>query len=178
MITPKAIAGYAANLYTPDTEGKYADGKYKLQVRFPKGSDEVEEFIKKLMAMHDDANFGPNTPVKDGDALESDNIKTIEFGRGHYMMTFKSKRLPTFVDSQKQKLLEKVEAGDHVKLAFNMVPYDAFGGGFALYLNAVQLIEKGGDRGVDEFGTEDGYVSTNKVAPEKLPTSDPVDANF
>jgi len=65
MIPPKAIAGYARNLYTPDTDGKYADGKYKLQVRFPKGSDEVEEFVAALMKRHDDMGFGVNTPVKD-----------------------------------------------------------------------------------------------------------------
>jgi hypothetical protein len=174
MITPQAFAGYAKNLYVPDTDGKYADNKYKLQVRLPKGSDEVEAFVKKLTDMHDDANFGPNTPVKDGDALESDNIKAIEFGRGHYLMTFKSKRLPTFVDSQKQPMVEQIDGGDMVKIAFNMVPYEAFGGGHALYLNAVQLIQKGGNGGAEEFGTEDGYVTVG----EKLPTADPVNANF
>ena len=57
-------------------------------------------------------------------------------------------------------------AGDLIKVAFNAKPYDAFGGGLALYLNAVQLIEKRGGGGVSDFDEEEGFVDERAATDE------------
>jgi len=170
-VTPKVYAGFPKFLYVKDTEGKYASNKYKLEIRMPKGDAEVEAFVKMILRAHEDAGGNSYAPVKDGDAYAGDNDKRRDYTRGHYTMTFKTDRQPKVVDSQKQAVEGKIDGGDIIKVAYGAKPYDAFGGGLALYLNAVQLLEKRGGGGVDEFGTEDGFKETMRV-PEFDTTSD------
>lgn len=170
-VTPKVSAGYAKFLYEKDIEGKFASNKYKLEVRLPKGDDDVEAFVKKIMAAHAEAGGNSYEPVKDGDKIESKSDKRMDFARGHYLMTFKSTRQPTLVDAKKQPLTTEVNGGDLIKVAFNAKPYDAFGGGLALYLNAVQLIEKRGGGGVSDFDEEDGFTDEAKPASEFTETA-------
>lgn len=165
-VTPKVSAGYAKFLYEKDTEGKYASDKYKLEVRMPKGDDEVEKFVAGIMKAHEEAGGNSYAPVKDGDAIESKSDKRLDFAKGHYLMTFKSTRAPTMVDAKKQPLKTEVSGGDLIKVAFNAKPYDAFGGGLALYLNAVQLIEKRGGGGVSDFDEEEGFVDQRAATDE------------
>ena len=165
-VTPKVSAGYAKYLYEKDTEGKFASNKYKLEVRLPKGDEEVEKFVKNIMAAHAEAGGNQYEPVRDGDKIESKSDKRLDFAKGHYLMVFKSNRAPTLVDSKKQPLKTEVNGGDLVKIAFNAKPYDAFGGGLALYLNAVQLIEKRGGGGVSDFDEEEGFVDQRAATDE------------
>ncbi len=165
-VTPKVLSGYAKFLYEKDIEGKFASNKYKLEVRMPKGDATVEKFVKDIMKQHKEAGDNQYKPVKDGDKIESKSEKRIEFARGHYLMTFKTDRPPTCVDAKKQPLQTEISGGDVIKVAFNAKPYDAFGGGLALYLNAVQLIEKRGGGGVSDFEEEDGFVDQRKAADE------------
>jgi len=165
-VTPKALAGFSKFLYEKDIEGKFASHKYKLEIRLPKGDEEIETFVKNIMAQHKDAGNNDFAPVKDGDKIESKSDKRLEFAAGHYLMTFKSARPPVCVDTKKQSLTGQVDGGDVVKISFNAKPYDAFGGGLALYLNAVQLIEKRGGGGVSEFDDdEEGFVETGTAKP-------------
>jgi hypothetical protein len=170
-VTPKVSAGYAKYLYEKDTEGKFASGKYKLEIRMPKGDEEVEKFVKKIMKAHADAGDNQYKPVKDGDNIKSESDKRKDFARGHYLMVFKSTRAPTCVDSKKNPLKTEITGGDVIKVAFNAKPYEAFGGGLALYLNAVQLIEKNGGGGVDEFGEEEGFVTESNGSDEFVETN-------
>jgi len=52
-----------------------------------------------------------------------------------------------------------------VRVSFTPVPYDAFGGGLALYLNAVQVLE------LVEFGkrSADSYGFTGEAQPSGFP---------
>ncbi len=164
-VTPKALAGYAKNLYELDTKGKYATNKYKLEVRLPKGDDDVEKFRKMVLKAHKDAGNNEYKPVKDGDVIakETDNDKRAAFAKDHWVMTFKTAQKPAVVDSKKKKLPKGVEimGGDTIKVSFNMSPYDMSGGGISLQLNGVMLLEKAGGRGgsADEFEEEDGFVA-------------------
>ena len=171
-VTPKVFSGFSKFLYVKDTEGKFASNKYKLEIRMPKGDKEVEAFVKMLMKAHEEAGNNDYKPVKDGDAYAGNNDKRRDYTKGHYTVTFKSERPPTMVDSQKQPLANKIDGGDVIKVAYNAKPYDAFGGGLALYLNAVQLLEKRGGGGADEFGTEDGFVTEAASTDEFEATSD------
>jgi hypothetical protein len=168
-VTPKVLSGFSKFIYEKDTEGKFASNKYKLEVRLPKGDEEVESFVKKIMAAHKDAGDNQYKPVRDGDTIETSSDKRKEFAAGHYLMVFKTTRPPKCVDSKKQPLGDtRIDGGDVIKVAFNAKPYEAFGGGLALYLNAVQLIEKRGGGGVDEFGEEDGFVSESSGGADEF----------
>lgn len=165
MITPRALAGYAKNLYELDTEGKYASNKFKFEIRLPKGDEEIESFRKKLLKLHKEAGNNQYPPIKDGDAVakETDNEKRAAFAKGHWLMTFKSDYEPALVDTKKTPLPKKVVimGGDIVKVSFNPKPYDMLGGGISNQLNAVMLIEKvSGGKGAAEFEEEDdGFVA-------------------
>ena len=169
-VTPRGFAGYAKNLYELDTEGKFASNKFKFEVRFPKGDEEIETFRKKLLKAHKDAGNNQYPPIKDGDkvAKETDNEKRAAFAKGHYLMTFKSDYEPALVDSKKVKLPKKVVimGGDVVKVSFNPKAYDMLGGGISNQLNAVMLIEKiAGGQGAAEFEEEDdGFVAEGAEA--------------
>lgn len=164
-ITPKALAGYAKNLYEKDTEGKFASNKYKFEVRMPKGDKDVEVFVKKMLKLHQEAGDNKYPPVRDGDkvAKETENDKRAAFAKNHWLMTVKSNYAPAIVDSQKNPLGKvQIMGGDEVKISFTPLPYDMLGGGISNQLKAVMLIEKkaGAFANADEFETEDGYVAS------------------
>tara|TARA_R110000803_G_scaffold149677_2_gene215117 strand:- start:2255 stop:2791 length:537 start_codon:yes stop_codon:yes gene_type:complete len=161
-VTPLAIAGYPKFLYEKDVDGKYASNKYTLEVRIPKETEGTAAFVKDLLKQHADAGDNQYPPVQDGDKSEAKSDKRREWAAGHWTMKFKTTRPPTIVDSKKQPLgKDKIDGGDVVKIAFNAKPYPLNGGGLAMYLNAVQLIEKRGGGGVDEFSEEDGFAASS-----------------
>lgn len=168
-ITPRAIAGYAKNLYELDTEGKFASNKYKFEIRLPKGDEATDKFRKQLLKLHKEAGNNEYPPIKDGDkiAKETDNEKRASFAKGHWLMTFKSDYEPALVDTKKTPLPKKVVimGGDIVKVSFNAKPYDMLGGGISNQLNAVMLIEKvSGGKGAAEFEEEDdGFVAEGQT---------------
>jgi hypothetical protein len=164
-VTPRAHAGYSKNLYELDTEGKFASNKFKFEVRFPKGDEEVETYVKSILKLHKSAGNNQYPPIRDGDdvAKKTDNEKRASFAKGHWLQSFKSDYEPALVDTKKTTLPKNVVimGGDEVKVSFNPRAYDMLGGGVSNQLNAVMLIAKVvGGRGAAEFGEdEDGFVA-------------------
>ena len=167
IVTPVATAGYAENIYTLDTEGQYATGKYVFEVRLPKGVEENDAFAKKMTDMAKECGTQHN-PLKDGDkvAKTTKSEKRAAYATGHWLIKFKSKSAPKVVDTAK-KLLDpndtKVMGGDKVRVAFDAKPYENNMGNVFLpvYLNAVQLVEKAMYDGnaADAFDDIEGFTS-------------------
>ena len=74
---------------------------------------------------------------------------------------WKSKKRPAIVDSKKNPIGDPsvVSGGAKVRISGSLAPYDGFGGGFTLYLNAVQVIAPGTSGGAAAFDAVDGYVA-------------------
>ncbi len=165
-ISPEGVAAYAW-LDKPDT--KFDASKYKVTLVLPKGSKEIDEFVKAIQTAHAEAGNGKNEgPAKDGDTRKEDAFN------GKWTIEFHTKNPPKQVDALKAELPagQSARSGDLVRIAFNPSVYEGFGGGITLYLNAVQIIDKrAAGAGVDDFGAvEGGYA-----APAALPGGDPGD---
>ena len=93
---------------------------------------------------------------------------------GRFFVTFKTGEQfkPKVFDKEGKEIDEKILIGNEskVRVAYTPVPYDAFGGGFALYLNAVQVIDlveyKPATAEAFGFTTEKNTASTNPPPPE------------
>lgn len=175
VVSPKGKAMFP-HLSKPDTEGKYADGKYKVTLMLEKAGrpdqPQVDEFISKIEAAHAEARGKKKTdsPVRDGDEKEH------ESNHGFWLINFKSKFQPDMRDSKKAKLPPSVEVrgGDIVRLAFVMLPYEeGKNAGVSMQLQALMLIEKRsmtGNAG-EMFDEEDeGFVVE---ATDEEPAGDP-----
>lgn len=162
LVTAKGLAHFAY-IDKPDTEGQYADGKFKITLSFPEGHEfldtltaKVEELIKQQWGASPPANF--NNPIRIGSETNMDSMA------GRVFIRAKSNKAPVVVDSQKQALPADVTVfgGDTVKVALTLAVYDTPTiKGITAYLDAVQLIEKrsAGTQGADMFGVEDGFVA-------------------
>lgn len=165
LISPSGVASFA-HLSKPDTEGKYADGKYKVKLKLAKAGrpdqEKVDAFIEHLNELHATARGKKKTdsPVHDGDDKE------YEGDHGYWLINFKSKYQPDMRDSKKNKLPKDVEVkgGDIIRVAFVALPYEeGKNAGISTQLQAVMLIEKrvgGAGNGGDAFEEEEeGYVA-------------------
>lgn len=152
-------AGTAAyvHLAEPDTEGEYADSKYKITLLIDKDSSEAERF-EKLCKQAGDEEFpkakSVKLPLRDGDEKEQEHF------HGKYMLTAKTKKQPTTVDGKRQKIpADVIKPGDIVKVSVTLNPCKVSGKPtVALWLNGVQLIEKinNGFDAADDFDEEEG----------------------
>lgn len=158
IISPQGVAAYAW-VHKPDT--KFDDeGKFKVDLVIEKkdADDKAKAFLKMLSSKD-------KKLVKDGDKGKNEEFK------GKWHVTFKSSYAPDLRDAKKQKLPAdvKVYSGDVIRVAFSMAEYEAFGGGYTLYLNAIQLIEKRnfGTSAGDAFDEVEGYTAeTGPGKPE------------
>jgi hypothetical protein len=151
QVSPQGVGAYAW-LQKPDTKFD-AEGKYKVTLLVEKG--EHEEFVKTLQEHHEQAggNAG-NSPVKDGDKpLGRNATEAKDEFKGKWLVSFKSKFKPKFVDAKKNPLPDEVKimSGDVVRVAFTEYDFDR---GMSLRLAAVQLIDKR-STGADASGAFD-----------------------
>lgn len=168
MTTAKGIASFS-HLAKPDTEGKYADDKYKTTVLLSKaGSEqqaEIDAFIAEINKLHAKHKGKKKTesPIKDGDDKEKDG-KPDERYAGKWYFTAKSKFQPQLLNARGKELDSKIEirGGDIIRVAVAPVPYDeGKNAGISLQLRAVKLIEKragadySGAFGDDDSGEDD-----------------------
>lgn len=178
LVTPKAVAAYA-HIAKPDTEGQYADNKYKVTLKLKKGDKEVEAFVKSLndfaAAATDKQKAAWNKKkleafdvVKDGD--DKDDAEEKGWA-GYWLITAKTKKAPLVVDAKKNKTSVPVFSGDVIRAKIAVCPFEKpvqGKAGLSVYLNAVQIIEKnsGGPAGTaDGFEEEDGFEGGDDDIP-------------
>lgn len=170
-VSPLGIAAFA-HVRQPDTDGQYADNKYKITLKLTKGDAAAEKFVKDLRAWAEEARkkqmeaWGKKKleafdPVKDGD--EKDDAEEKGWA-GFWLVTAKSKNKPNVYDSKKKVIPDsvKVFSGDGVKVFIGTAPFEQpvqQKGGISIYLNGVQLLAKNstGFNAADAFEEEDGY---------------------
>lgn len=153
LLTPIGFAKWA-HVQTPkaafiEKDGRSkGDPKYMIDVCFSaenadwkKWATELNAVIKSLPEQVDKRTgviTPKQMPIKR--EFDSDDKPT-----GRYYVTFKTgeKFKPALFDKFGVSIPETVLIGNEskVRVAYSPVPYDAFGGGVALYLNAVQVIE-------------------------------------
>lgn len=172
LTTPKGPCSFPY-VHRADTEGQYANGKYKITIGLDKGDDAVEALIKKIHDAHILARGKKKTdlPYKDGDEVydevDDDKKEKHEWKRGKYILSFSSQYQPQIIDRAGDALADGVEVrgGDVVRVAFAMRPYEAGkNAGVSLTLRAVKLIEKRNKAGADysdAFGDEDDEDQTD-----------------
>jgi hypothetical protein len=153
-LSPVGIAGFS-HLDKPDTEGKYADNKFKITLYLDKAKPENIEWAKKVNAANEEQG-GENIVAKDGDEENKRRIKKKKEPRENYVgklvVTFKSKFAPDLVSTKRDPATGKAaklpegeapRGGDTVKVAYASIPYEAGENtGVSLQLRAVQLVEK------------------------------------
>ena len=154
-ISPEGVAAYA---WLDKIDTRFDKNKYTVTLVLPKGVKENDEFVKAIRAAHAEAGNGKDEgPAKDGDKRKEDEFN------GKWTVTFNTKNPFKQVDAMKVELPkgQSARSGDLIRIAFNPVAYEGFGGGITLYLNAVQIIDKRATgTGVDGFdAVEGGYVA-------------------
>lgn len=131
----------------PDTQGKYADDKFKVKLVMPLGSPEAQTLIQQIkdaaVTLHGAKGLKLYMPfVEDEDANEA-------------VFTLKTKFAPAIFDGQNKPAKGvQVGGGSVIRLLGNIVPYDK---GITMQFNQVQIKELNGF-GTSGFGAvEDGY---------------------
>lgn len=162
LATTVGMAHYTY-LDKPDTEGQYADGKYKITVSF----DASDPFVATLRAKIDQLaaeHWGDSIPRKVNLLLKDEEDTPNEAFAGRVFFRAKSAKQPAMVDAKNASLPESVRifSGDLVRVGITLAVYDGAQKGVTAYLDAVKLIEKRGSTGgaasVDAlFGEDEGY---------------------
>ena len=162
FVSPLGSALYA-HLDKPDT--KFDDvGKFKISLKLDPADEGVREFLRELTdhtnAEHDGGHV-PFTHDKDGDGDKT----------GLFIVTFKSKYPPKVFDAFGNPLPEgiKVGNGSTVRVAYREHHYDAFSGGMALWLQAVQVHEL-----VEYTGTDAAGYGFDVEGPEEEAPADDI----
>lgn len=147
ITSPVGVARFA-HLAKPDSEGKYADGKYKVTLVLDKADPANVAFATKINAMHDEVGGDESkAPVKDGSALNAKRVKRKKEAKpedeGKLIVTMKSQFPPQLLGAGNVVLDVAPRSGDKIKLAFAAVPYESGdGSGVSMQLRAVKLIER------------------------------------
>lgn len=180
VVAPAGVSGFS-HIHKADTEGKYANNKFKIQVRY----DEAEVDLSKIeAACHATAKeeWGKvpadlKLPYAPSDKKEDDGVVILRAS---------SKFAPGVVDAKRNDLEDGVQvyAGDLVKFSATTYPYSKTEDvvvvvdgkkkrqketvyGISLQLRGVQLLEKrGGGSGdvSDDFEDEDDYAAPSRKA--------------
>ena len=166
FVTPAAKAIFP-HISAPDTEGKFADSKFKVTLEF-RSNDPALEVIraqakKAVLQAHGDVDY--SDPFREGKDKYADRL----------YITAKSKNKPAVVDSKKRPLAD-VLMGDTVKVAVGvgtfertvserrngkMVTVKIISVNF--WLNAVQVVERGAPKMADMFEEEEGFEGDDEV---------------
>ena len=165
--TPKGVAAFT-HVHAPDTEGKYADGKYKTDIVFDLDADlsKVEDAARRQAAVDfpkmkpekvnvlikdgDERVYTANSKaVRDGEAKEGDIVKGFE---GKRYVTAKTKYAPQIIGPDKQPLPAgtEIRSGDIVIAVLAPFGCDKpVKGSVTFRLQALQLVEKRAGGGHD-----------------------------
>ena len=141
LLTPIGEARWA-HVQEPKAafDGK-GEAKYQIDVVFDPADPEWKKWGGEIGARVK-AVKGKNNPVK-WDKIKGDD--GTEKNTGKCVVTFKtgSKFKPALFDKFGRPMAEGVLVGNgsKVRVNYSPAPYEGFGGGIALYLNAVQVID-------------------------------------
>jgi hypothetical protein len=157
LTTPIGTARYP-KITSPDTEGQYADGKYKTDLVLSDGDlKDVTKTIKEFAKAEFPDVKDPKLPIIVQKDKESGEVTTS--------IRFKSARKPLILDAKKNRVPDGVTigGGSRLRLGGTLASYNAGGNkGITIYLNAVQVVElaQGFSEGdFDEYDGEDAYVA-------------------
>ena len=175
FVTPEGKAIFP-HISAPDTEGKFADGKFKVQIEWMANDPAVQtirDMVKKaVMQERGDVDYAD--PFREGKDKYADRV----------YLTAKTKQKPTVVDA-KRKPLADVNMGDIVKVAvtiglFDLAVQERVNGKKVsimtvtpfFWLNAVQVIERGNSRNAaDLFSDEEGFEGDDEDAENDAPVA-------
>jgi hypothetical protein len=181
-LTPKAPAMFP---FLTKASTKFSkEGVYKITLVLDPSQPEHKSFLTCLRGHLEEGQKAlkdkkaKNTPWKKH-LRKEDNSDT-----GKFEVTFKSQYPPRLFDAIGNKVTGDLNVGNDsiVKVAYKFAPYEGFGGGIAMYLQAVQIIElvewAGGDATDFGFGQEQGdfnvesRFSEGAASDEPAPTDD------
>jgi hypothetical protein len=152
FVTPVGVAVYP-KISSPDTQGKYADNKFKTDVDF---GDHTDALIKKFEEAATAWGVPVNLPVVD--QKDKDKKPT-----GKKLVRFKSKYRPAVFDAKKNELPKDtvIGAGTELRIDATLFPYTEGKGGVSLRLGPIQVasLVEGGD-GSANFDEMEGYEYT------------------
>lgn len=126
FVSPLGVARYP-HITTPDSTGKYADNKYKVQVLIPK--KEAEPLVQQLKALAKE--------------LKVDKLPFKEDKDDPSMLVFmaKSKFKPLIFDAKRNEVKKvdlRVGAGSKLRVGGIVFPYDT---GLSLQMKQVQIVD-------------------------------------
>ena len=160
-ITPKAEVMYA---WLEKAQPGFKDGdapKLSVTLKMNPEDGETADWLAKIKEITGDKT----TPIKPD--KESDSL----------LVKFHTLKRPPVVDTNNHKLPDDVTVGrgSVVRVAYGLSEYPGFGGGFTLYLNAIQVIKLVEYKSQAAFpDTEEGYVvgdtteTTEESGDEKI----------
>lgn len=151
-----------AHLTKPDVGRQYSDGKFKLDLLFPKETwKEQGAELRKAVILEARKYFQDDSltlkdfkhPFKDGDAKDT----SIEGNKPYKGMMYITPKCsgdypPTLVGPHKEELTleeaNKMKWGDYVRCVIDVYPYEQQGGGITIGLKTVQFVKPGEPFGV------------------------------
>src|SRR5690348_99993 len=137
------------HISSPDTQGKFADNKYKTKGRMSLGDPQAQSFIKAI----DDA--ATQCHGKAGDKLHKPYV--IDEDANTVTFTFKTQYQPAVFDGRNKPIPStvRVGGGSVIRLIGQFVEYEK---GISAQFNQVQVKELNGP-GVSAFDeVDDGYT--------------------
>jgi len=140
-LTPRAEAMYPF-LTKPSTQFD-KEGTYKVSLLLDPGNQEHKDFLVRLKGHLEE---GQKT-LKDKKANNKPwkKNKRVEDGSetGLFEVQFKSQYPPRLFDAVGNKVTGDLNVGNGsiIRVAYKFAPYEGFGGGIAMYLQAVQILE-------------------------------------
>lgn len=123
LITPPGTARYP-HITTPDSTGKYADGKFKTKLVIPK--KDAAPLVEKLKTIAQEHKVS-QLPFKEED--------------GDVVFTFKSKFKPAVFDAKNNEVKKvdlRVGGGSKIRVGGIVFPYDK---GLSLQMKQVQVLD-------------------------------------
>lgn len=172
ILTPVGFAKWA-HVQSPkqpfkDERGvSKGDPKYQIDVVFDEADPEWAKFVaaikRRMDALPQQVDKKTKKPIDKQEPIKYE-LDGNDQPTGRKYVTFKTgeKFPPGVFDKYNEPLKDNVGNESKVRVSFTPVPYEAFGGGLALYLNAVQVLE------LVEFGkrSADSYGFTAEAAPD------------
>lgn len=163
-ITPPLHAQFL-HIDKPDTEGQFADGKYKVTANAPK-TDGWSEFAE-VVAACSQAVYGRDdiTPLRDGD--QTTRIENA----GTWVLTAKTQFQPPLYDADGNEWEGTVGRDAIVRLEVELIPHNAGGSaGIAARLLSVQVLGAGQQRRQSAFAK--GNTPATRAMSQRLTQSD------
>lgn len=139
FISPIGIASWP-HLVKPDTEGKFAKGKYATKLVL--GPKEAEPFVALIDKVAKELGASPKVPYKPETIKQQDGTKKPS---GNMEFSFSSKFAPVIMDAKNHPInIKNLEAdfnigsGSKIRLAGEFFKYDT---GLSMQMKQVQVVE-------------------------------------